>query len=69
MSNFEWVKKIELNVEENEDGTMVLNFTWDENDPDLKDWTDLGSKKQEEFVLAALYNSCKDILKDDNEQE
>lgn len=49
-----WFQKISLETQENEDGSMNLLFSWDENDPDLQLWTDLGEEKQAEFVLKAL---------------
>lgn len=49
-----WFQKISLETRENEDGSMNLLFSWDENDPDLQLWTDLGEEKQTEFVLKAL---------------
>jgi len=60
MSNFEWVKKLQLDVEENEDGTWNILFTWDEKDPDLQLWTEWGEEKQREFILTAVQNACKD---------
>jgi hypothetical protein len=59
MSNFEWVKKIQLDVEENEDGSCNLIFSWDEKDPDLQLWTEWGEEKQQKFVWDAIKNACK----------
>lgn len=61
MPDSEWFKKIELEVIDTEDGGMNLIFTWDEKDPELQLWTELGGEKQQEFVLQALLNSCKEI--------
>jgi hypothetical protein len=58
MPDSEWFKKIELEVIDTEDGGMNLIFTWDEKDPELQLWTELGEKKQQEFVLSALRRSC-----------
>jgi hypothetical protein len=58
MSNFEWVKKIQLDVEENEDGSCNLIFSWDEKDPDLQLWTEWGEEKQQKFVWDAIKNAC-----------
>jgi hypothetical protein len=52
-----WFEKISLEVQENGDG-LVLVFSWDENDPDLQLWTELGQENQQKFVLDALKRSC-----------
>ena len=58
MSNLEWVKKLQLDVEENEDGSCNLTFSWDEKDADLQLWTDLGEEKQREFIWSAIKRTC-----------
>lgn len=58
MPNSDWFKKIELEVVDAEDGGMNLIFTWDEKDPELQLWTELGEEKRSEFVLNALKRSC-----------
>jgi hypothetical protein len=37
---------------------MTIHITWDENDPDLQWWTDLGPEGQEEFMMTALREAC-----------
>ena len=61
MSDLKWVEKIQLDVAKDEEGMLILNFSWDDTDPDLKMWTDWGEEKQKEFVLAALEANCRDI--------
>lgn len=61
MSDLKWVEKIQLDVTEDEDGVMILNFSWDDTDPDLKMWTDWGKEKQKEFVLTALEANCRGV--------
>ena len=39
------------------DGSMTIHINWDETDPDLKDWTDLGEEKQKLFIIDALYGA------------
>lgn len=56
-----WVHKIQLEVVEGEDDSLVIVSTWDEKDPELQLWNELGQEKQQEFLLAALENSVRDI--------
>ena len=58
MPNSEWFKKIQLEIVDTEDGGMNLIFSWDEKDPELQLWTELGEEKQQKFVLDALKRSC-----------
>jgi hypothetical protein len=53
----DWLNKITIEFEEDDEGSK-LTFTWDEKDPELQLWTELGEKKQQEFVLSALRRSC-----------
>ena len=66
-----WVHKIQLEVVESEDDSLVISCTWDEKDADLQLWNELGEEKQQEFVLAALQNSIKksDLLDPDPSEE
>jgi len=57
MTDFEWVKKLQLDVEENEDGSCNLIFSWDEKDADLRLWNELGEEKQKEFIWDAIQRS------------
>jgi hypothetical protein len=59
MLNFDWVKKIQLEVVDEEDGGMNLIFTWDEKDPELQLWTEWGEEKRREFILGALERAAK----------
>lgn len=65
MSNFEWVKKLQLDVEENEDGTWNILFSWDEKDPDLQLWNELNKEKQTAFIWDVLARSVKDLTGED----
>ena len=53
----DWLNKILIEVEEDEEG-LKLAFMWDEKDPELQLWTELGEEKRSEFVLDALRRSC-----------
>lgn len=37
---------------------MTIYIEWNEKDPDLQWWTDLGPKDQECFMIDALYEAC-----------
>ena len=37
---------------------MTIHIEWDENDPDLQWWTDLGPEGQETFMIKALTDAC-----------
>jgi hypothetical protein len=34
---------------------MTIHIEWDENDPDLQWWTDMGPEGQETFIIDSLY--------------
>lgn len=52
-TSIEWLAKINFKVVE-DDEDLVLLFDWDEKDPELQEWTELGQEKQQQFVLEAL---------------
>ena len=37
---------------------MTIHIEWDENDPDLQWWTELGPEGQETFMIKALTDAC-----------
>jgi hypothetical protein len=57
-----WVYKLNLDCIEEEDGSMTIHIEWDEKDPDLLYWTNLGPKGQEDFILTALRSTCNSLL-------
>ena len=57
-----WVNKLQLEVKDEEDGSCTIIIEWDENDPDLAEWTSWGSEKQKAFVIEALSNAVSDAL-------
>lgn len=65
MSNSEWVKKLQLDVEENEDGTWNILLTWDEKDPELQLWSELGKEKQTALIWDALARYVKNLTGED----
>lgn len=57
-----WVNKLQLEVRDEEDGTCTIIIEWDENDPDLAEWTSWGPEKQKAFVIDALSSAVNDAL-------
>jgi hypothetical protein len=57
-----WVYKLNLDCVEEENGSMTIHIEWDEKDPDLQYWTNLGPKKQEDLILTALRSACNSAL-------
>jgi hypothetical protein len=52
------IEKLQINCIDEEDGSMTIHIEWDENDPDLQWWTNLGAEGQEEFIMTALREAC-----------
>lgn len=53
-SNPNLIDKLRINFIEEEDGTGTIHIEWDEADPDLQWWTDLGEEGQKSFILNGL---------------
>ncbi len=56
MSNLNWIEKLKIECLDEDDGTMTINVTWDETDPEMDYWTSLGEEGQKDFMLDALHN-------------
>lgn len=54
MTNTSWIDKLTVECIEEEDGSLTIHINWDETDPDLKYWTDLGEEGQKSFMIDAL---------------
>jgi hypothetical protein len=52
--NPDTIFKLNVNFIEEEDGSGTIQFDWDETDPDLQWWKNLGEEKQKQFILDAL---------------
>jgi len=65
MENAEWVKKLQIECIDEDDGSMTIQIDWDQNDPDLQWWTDLGPKGQEDFIVDALWDALECYMDDD----
>ena len=55
MSNLNSIEKLQIECIDEEDGSMTIHIEWDETDPDLQWWTDLGPEGQEAFIIDSLY--------------
>jgi len=57
-----WVNKLKLDYLEEKDGSGTIHIEWDETDPDLKWWTNLGETGQKSFILDSLQRAlCTDV--------
>jgi len=65
MENAEWVKKLQIEVIDEDDGSATIQIEWDQNDPDLQWWTQLGKEGQEAFVIDALWAALECYMNDD----
>jgi len=65
MENAEWVKKLQIEVIDEDDGSATIQIEWDQNDPDLQWWTQLGKEGQEAFVIDALWAALECYMDDD----
>jgi hypothetical protein len=52
--NLNSIDKLQINCIDEEDGSMTIHIEWNENDPDLQWWTDLGPQGQESFMINSL---------------
>lgn len=52
------INKLQIECIDEDDGSMTIHIEWDENDPDLQWWTDLGEEGQKSFMIDALYEAC-----------
>lgn len=57
-----WVNKLQLEVRDEEDGSCTIIIEWNEDDPDLAEWTSWGPEKQKAFVIEALSSAVNDAL-------
>ena len=48
------INKLQIECIEEEDGSMTICIDWDDKDPDLQWWTDLGPEDQKTFMIDAL---------------
>jgi hypothetical protein len=48
------VEKLKIQFLEEENGSGTIHIDWDDTDPDLQWWNDLGEPGQKSFILDAL---------------
>ena len=48
------INKLQVNCIDEEDGSMTIHIEWNDKDPDLQWWTDLGEEGQKSFMIDAL---------------
>jgi hypothetical protein len=56
-----WVRKLRIEVVDEEDGSGTIVIEWDETDPDLDYWNSLGKEGQEKFIMDALHASFENL--------
>lgn len=56
-----WIDKLFIEFIDEEDGSGTIQIEWDETDPDLNYWNNLGKEGQEKFIMDALYASFKNL--------
>ena len=54
MCNPNSIDKLQVEFIDEEDGSATIHIEWDETDPDLQWWTDLGPEGQKTFMIDAL---------------
>ena len=54
LSNPNSINKLHIECIDENDGSMTIRIDWDETDPDLQWWTDMGPKGQETFIIDSL---------------
>ena len=65
MESSSWVKKLQIECIDEDDGSMTIQIDWDQNDPDLQWWTQLGEESQKTFVIDALWAALECYMDDD----
>jgi hypothetical protein len=48
---------LQVTVIDEEDGGCTIRIDWDDADPDLEYWTNLGKEGQKFFIIDALTNA------------
>lgn len=51
------VEKLKVDYIEEEGGSGTIRIDWDETDPDLQWWNDLGENGQKSFILDSLHHA------------
>lgn len=65
MNDAEWVKKLKIECIDEDDGSMTIQIDWDDKDPDLQWWTQLGEENQKTFIIDALWAALECYIDED----
>ena len=65
MESIDWVDKLQVECIDEDDGSMTIQIDWDESDPDLQWWTQLGEEGQKTFVIDALWDALECYMDED----
>jgi len=57
MTFLNWIEKLQVTTTEEEDGSYLMRIEWDNEDPDLGYWTNLGEDGRKAFIIDALTNA------------
>ncbi len=57
MSFLTWVEKLEVKVIDEEDGGCTIRIRWDDEDPELQYWINIGEEGQKSFIIESLTNA------------
>lgn len=49
------IEKLKIEVIDEPDGSALIRIDWDETDPDLQWWNELGQEGQETFIIDSLH--------------
>ena len=55
ISKLSSIKKMQIDFVEEKDGSSTIHIDWNEKDPDLQWWNDLGEDGQKSFILDSLH--------------
>lgn len=62
-TSLNWFDKISIEfIDDEETGGGTIRLEWDDSDPELQAWTDLGPEKQEAFIIRCLTNAVNNAL-------
>jgi hypothetical protein len=62
--NLNWVTKLQVNVINEEEGGCLIQFDWDDTDPELAEWTSWGEEIQKAFVTESLRSALDGFVDD-----
>ena len=63
--NLNWVTKLQVKVMDEEDGGLLIQYDWDETDPELAEWTSWGKEVQTKFITESLRSALDGFVDDE----